>query len=354
MRGNFKNIEHCRICGSTELSVAMTLPPQFLSPTFVETNIGNELSDIKVAMTMLVCGNSECAFVQLKETTKPELLYTDYFYRTATNDTMKKDLKYVVDTTLERCPLNKGDIIVDIGANDCTMVRWFPENVRRIAIEPAKNIDWHHIPDEIEIVNDFFPSTAAADKLNGHKIKIFTSCAMFYDVDDPNAFVRAVKFYLHADGIWCLQVSYNLLMIKNANFYDICHEHLGFYTLKSLGYLFSRHGLKIHHAETRSVHGGSSLVFVKHESAIDGQSGNVKDLLTEEKEMGLYEVGTYIDLYKKMEALRSNVTEYITNEITNKRLVLGLGASTKGNVLLQNMMKLKDGADKILKTEPVM
>ena len=131
---NFNTIEQCRICGCKDLEEAISLPPQFLSPTFVESNVNNPLSSIKVPMTVMVCNNNDCSLVQLKESTNPELLYTNYFYRSATNETMINDLKKVVFKSQEYVDLKANDVVVDIGANDCTMIQWFSESLKRIAV----------------------------------------------------------------------------------------------------------------------------------------------------------------------------------------------------------------------------
>lgn len=332
---NYNNIDKCRICGCSDLKEAIALKPQFLSPTFVESNTNNPLSDIKVPMSVLVCQNKSCSLVQLKESTKPELLYTNYFYRSSTNEMMKDDLKKVVNKSQEQVKLNDDDVVVDIGANDCTMIQWFPQNAFRIGVEPAKNIDWSNVSPSINIVNDFFPSPKFSKKLADRKVKIFTSCAMFYDLDDPNAFVRSIKDHLHEDGIWCIQLSYALSMIKNLNFYDICHEHLEYYTLKTLRFLMKKNGLNLYHAEENRVNGGSALVFISHIDNKLEDSQNLKKLLKEEESMGLYETKAYEKFYEDMSQLKDKVNTFITNENNKGNLVLGLGASTKGNVLLQ-------------------
>ena len=335
MTTNFKIVEKCRICGSAELTEVLQLDPQYLSPTFVETNLNNKLAEIKVPMTMVVCRDDICNLVQLKETTNPELLYTDYFYRSSTNDMMIEDLKKVVARVQEQVTLKENDIVVDIGANDCTMIQRYPKNLKRIGVEPAKNIDWSDVDDSINIVNDFFPSHQFSEALEGRKVSAFTCCAMFYDLDDPNSFVSSVKKHLHEEGVWCIQLSYALSMIKNMNFYDICHEHLEYYTLKSLRHLMDKNGLHLYHAETNRVNGGSALVFITHKERGIKESHNLHDLLEEESSLGLYEPKAYEVFFQEMKDLSIKVKSYLENEIKNGNKVLGLGASTKGNVLLQ-------------------
>jgi hypothetical protein len=240
-----------------------------------------------------------------------------------------------VEKIQTHAPLNNNDIVVDIGANDCTMLQYFPIKAKRIGVEPASNIDWSDVDNTIQIINDFFPSPNFIASLNGEKVKNFTSCAMFYDLDDPNSFVRTIKENLHNDGVWSIQLSHALLMVKNMNFYDICHEHLEYYTLKTLRNLMKLHGLHLYHAELNMVNGGSLLVYITHKEKNQSDSVELIRILNEEEELGLYGPDIYKDFFIKMQSLATKVKNYLKAEIKNGNRVLGLGASTKGNVLLQ-------------------
>ena len=138
----------------------------------------------------MLCGS--CSLLQLKETVNPDLLYKQYFYRSAVSDTMRRDLSTVVTDAMQRVKLEPNDYVVDIGANDCTMISYFPENLNRCGIEPAENIDWSGVDGSIKIVNDYFTEQSLNKAIGNNKVKIFTSCAMFYDLDDPNSFVATV------------------------------------------------------------------------------------------------------------------------------------------------------------------
>lgn len=330
---HYRNIDRCRVCECDSLDTVLKIDEQYLSPTFVKTNKNNFLSQIKVPLTLVLCRN--CKLLQLKETVNPDLLYKDYFYRTSINDTMRNDLKALVDSCLHQAAPSPNDIVLDIGANDGTMVSFFPSNLRRVGVEPAENIDWSSVEDSITIVNDYFSQKALESVLQEDKVKIITSCAMFYDIDKPNEFVQDIKRILHKDGLWCIQLSYLPLMLSNMNIYDICNEHLEYYSLHSLQYLMDKNGLNIFHAEENGVNGGSIKVFISHKEKNTPLTQNFKSLYKKEDELNLNEVETYFGFKNKANYIKETVCAYIKNEQDNGNLVIGLGASTKGNMLLQ-------------------
>jgi len=351
MGSSFSLLKSCKVCGSPNLTDVFSLEPQFLSATFVKDNLEEgELASIKVPMTLSLCDTSRnasgCGLLQLREEVEGDLLYRRYFYRSSTNSTMVADLKEVVDDITAKVKLNEGDIVVDIGANDCTMIQYYPDTVKRVAVEPAKNIDWEGVDSSVSIVNDYFSAQALKTALPDQKVKAFSCCAMFYDLPDPNSFVADIKKFLVSDGVWCIQLSYLPLMIKNMNFYDICHEHLSYYSIKSLNKLMERNGLYIFDASTNEVNGGSVRVFITHvenkNASNETNNLNVSNLILEESKMDLENPETYHRYYEKMTNLSSKVRKYFDAELDKGKRIIGLGASTKGNILLQFFGITKD------------
>ena len=329
----YKNLKKCRICASSDLTEVVKIDDQHLSPTFVKSNEGHPLSEVKVPHTLMLCG--ECSLLQLKETVEPDLLYKQYFYRSAVSDTMKRDLKDVVDNVLRATDVHDNDYVLDIGANDCTMVSYFPETLNRCGIEPAENIDWSHVDDSITIVNDYFTEASVRQAVGDNKVKVFTSCAMFYDIDDPNSFVEVIKNFLDPEGVFCVQLSYLPAMLRNINFYDICNEHLEYYSLITLENLMRRHGLEIYDASENQVNGGSVRIMVTHVERALPKTVRLLNLFRAEREMRLDSEATYVSFHNKILDMKNKIKDTIGKEIGKGNLVIGLGGSTKGNMLLQ-------------------
>ena len=326
---HYRNIARCRLCASRALRTVLKIPPQYIASTFVKSNQDHPMSKVKIPMTLLLCEG--CGLCQLRETVKPELLYTSYFYRSNVSNTMNRDLRSVVADALSRVDWKPGDAVLDIGCNDGLTISLFPPELSRYGIDPAKNIDWSHLDPSITIVNDFFPS----ERLKGKKFKIITSTAMFYDLDDPNAAVKAIKNALTQDGVACIQVSYLYATIKDLNFYDICHEHLEYYSLKTLCRLMERNGMRIFDASTNEVNGGSIRILVAHAASRRPESANMEYLRLKESVFRLDDPTTYRVFSKLISHSIKQLRRHIRGLAKKGKTIIALGASTKGNVLLQ-------------------
>jgi len=340
----FKLLQHCKVCGSPELTDVISIAPQFLSPTFTRDNREEgELARIRVPLTLTLCDRARnpagCGLLQLREEVEPDLLYRRYFYRSATSETMRNDLRDVVSDIRGRLDLEPGDIVVDIGANDCTTLAFYPEHLRRVGFEPARNIDWSRVDRGITVINDYFSAQAFAQHFPGDRAKAVGCNAMFYDLSDPNRFVADVKSILAPEGIWCIQLSYLPFMLTNMNFYDICHEHLSYYSLDTLEKVMARNGLAVVDASTNGVNGGSLRAFVAHadnmRAATDAGRRNLAALAERERALDLDRAQTYRDYFGKIRGLADRVNAFLEQEARSGGKVFGLGASTKGNVLLQ-------------------
>jgi NDP-4-keto-2,6-dideoxyhexose 3-C-methyltransferase len=329
----YNSITHCRICASSELVDLFSFGAQYLATAFVKSNADHPLVKFKVPLSVTLCRS--CGLVQLKETVRRDILFHDYFYRSATNPMMRLALKEVADDFAGRLAVEKGDFLLDVGCNDGTMLGFFDARAKRIGIEPARNIDWSGVDPSIRIVNDFFSKDVALGASGGRLYKGITSVAMLYSVEDVNVFAAQVRELLTADGVWCIQVSYLPAMLDTMSFYDICHEHLYYFSLKTLGRALERHGLEIFDASTNDVNGGSVRLFATHKNNAKQKTERLRRLIDAEERRRLDDAATFEAFFRRVGGMREAIRAYIRNKKEQGRLVVGLGASTKGNVLLQ-------------------
>lgn len=329
----YTTITQCRICSSPDLSDCIAFGAQYLASNFVASNKDHPLARLKVPLTVALCNH--CGLVQLKETVRRPVLFQDYFYRSATNPMMQAALKDLVDDASRHQGLNRGDRVLDIGCNDCTMLSFFSADYERVGIEPATNIDWSSVDRSIHIINDFFTCDKIAKAGDDKPFALITSVAMMYSVEDLKKFTSDVKSILAPRGVWCIQLSYLPALIDKLSFYDVCHEHLYYFSLETLEYLLERNGLSIYDASLNETNGGSLRVFVTHADAPRPKTLGYHQIAESEKERGLRDLATYGEFFSQVTELKEKTRSFLDREADQGKLVVGLGASTKGNVLLQ-------------------
>lgn len=285
--------------------------------------------------------------VQLAHTPSFDDMYREYWYRSGTNETMTRELEDIAQKAQKLMPLKDGDVFIDIGCNDGTLLSFVTPDAVRIGFDPAKNgykqLSQKHAD---LIVEDYFSADAFLATEFGQKgAKIVTSIAMFYDLEDPNAFVQDIDRVLDPEGLWILQMSYTPLMLKQLAFDNICHEHLEYYTLESLTYLLERNGMQVVDCELNDINGGSFRVYIRKASATKSFFGNapyrdvaeyrVDSILAQEKKLDLRSPEVYMDFFQKAQSLKKETIDFIKAEKALGKKIWAYGASTKGNTLLQ-------------------
>jgi hypothetical protein len=291
--------------------------------------------------------DKEIGAARLTEMAPSETMWGKYWYRSGINATMTKELGNVVSEITSRIKYAKGDIWLDIACNDGTLLKQIPNEFVKLGIDPADDTFVAEASKFGTIVQDYFSYDAYQKTGYGDtKAKVITTIAMFYDLIDPNPFIKDVYEVLDDNGIWVLQLSYTPLMIKQLAFDNICHEHAYYHSLQSFKTLFKNHGLKIVDCSLNDVNGGSFRVYVQKEIADISSFGTspLRDVCNFRIESLLeYESRHYdlsnLDLWDKfqndIENLRKQTVDFIKEEKAKGKIICGYGASTKGNTLLQ-------------------
>lgn len=329
----YTDIETCRLCGGGRLETVMDFGPQYLATAFVPDNETHALSKTRVPLSTVLCG--DCGLLQLKETVDRSRLFSEYFYRSGTNPMMRAALKEVVAAVREHAGDGDGGWWLDIGCNDGSLLSFVPDTFRRVGIEPAGNITWDHLDPSITVRNDFFSKRVLLEATGGALCKVVTSIAMLYSVDHLNEIVAEIASVLDEGGVWCIQVSYLPAMLESMSFYDVCHEHLYYFSLDSLARLLDRAGLRIIDGSLNDVNGGSLRAIVVHRDDPRAETQRLEALRAAEAKLGLSDAGTYRRFFAEIDDLKRRTRDFIERATDRGELVIGLGASTKGNVLLQ-------------------
>ncbi len=316
----------CRLCNGN-LEDVLSLGEIHLS-TFLDTN---DNPPPKVPLDLMIC--TSCNLIQLRHTVSGDTIYSDYWYQSGLNGSMVKALNNVVESVFKRVFLNKGDIVVDIGSNDGTLLGMYPWYLRRVGFEPSNLASMSFTKADV-VINDYFNKEAFAARFNTEKAKAITAIAMFYDLESPHDFVQDLKDILAPDGIIVIQMMDLLSMMKYSDFPNICHEHLEYYSLSVFNDLMEQHDLQVFDVEYNGVNGGSMRAYICHAGTKVATEAVENALIAEANFFDA--VGDVAEYFKqRIEDIRNKVVTFIKEENADGRTIAVMGASTKGNTVLQ-------------------
>ena len=325
----------CRVCGNTTLEPILSLGVQQLTGVFPRSP-SEVLTSGPLALVKCV-GEGACGLVQLGHTYDASEMYGgNYGYRSGLNQTMVRHLGQTVRHVLDSYPTGDGAIVLDIGSNDGTLLSFMPASARRVGMDPTITKYGQFYDPAIDAIPDFFSADRFRESYGGERAAIITSIAMFYDLENPLAFVREIEQVLAPDGVWFFEQSYLPTMLSQNAYDTICHEHLEYYALKQIQWLMSRAGLRVVDVRLNDVNGGSFSVTACHDAAgIVSNVAAIHAIEERERTANLDGLETYEIFRKRVEAHRDQLLALLTEIRRSGATVLGYGASTKGNVILQ-------------------
>jgi hypothetical protein len=333
---NFRCIESCRICGNTELMPVINLGEQSLTGVFPRTP-GEQITRGPLEVVRCAGGSGACGLVQLRHSYMSGEMYGEsYGYRSSLNQAMVAHLGTTVrKVTSLACP-SPGDVVIDVGSNDGTTLSFFSDDLVRVGIDPMSAKFAEFYDPSIIRITDFFSAKAIDAPLGSRKAKIITSIAMFYDLENPQQFVDEIAESLADDGLWYFEQSYMPLMLETNAYDTICHDHLEYYAFAQVEWLLERSGLRVIDVETNDVNGGSfAVAAVKTGSSVAQASERVSALRRAEADAGLRSPKPFDEFHEQVMIHRDQLRGLVHSINDEGKTLIGYGASTKGNVLLQ-------------------
>ncbi len=279
-----------------------------------------------------------CGLLQLKHSFDPHILFGEsYGYRSGLNGSMREHLQDIARKIKGFVTLKEKDVIVDIGSNDGTLLSFFSgEKLSLWGVDPTAGQFKKYYSEDVQILPELFSGKLIKKSLGVKKAKVVTAIAVFYDLDAPAEFLKEVREILSDDGVCVLEQSYLPLLLENLAYDTICHEHMAYYRLKQIRWLADRVGLKIIHCEKNQVNGGSFCVaLAQRNSAFSEDSGTVSQFIEEEKRLSLDTLSPFKSFFDNIFKHRKALQRTVKTLRADRKCVLGYGASTKGNVLLQ-------------------
>lgn len=329
----------CRVCGSSSLTEVIDLGDQYLQGSFIKS--GQRMPPQRKIPTQLMrCDPTKdenaCGLLQLSKTLPPEILYSVYWYRSGTNQTMRDHLKGIADDASNICE-KEDALVLDIGCNDGTLLSFYPPTFNKYGVDPSDIAQT--INDEVVVIQDLFPSGELMKRVEGEKFDIITSIAMFYDLEDPVKFVRQIKDVLALDGLWVFEMSYMPSMLDMCSYDTICHEHLEYYSLAVLEFILKQADMHIFKIKLNSINGGSIRCYATHSDNYKYKnpedSSEISDLRQTEFDMALDTDAPYKDFQERINIHKHELTTLIKKLKADNKKIHIYGASTKGNTILQ-------------------
>ena len=323
MKKKIKKVNNCLLCKKGRLVSVFNVGNLFVSNFVKQKDIKK---GIRSPLNLLYCRN--CSLIQLSHIAPQELMYRRfYWYKSGITKTMRDGLKNIYIESLKYAKLNRGDVVLDIGANDGTLLKYYKENnFRTIGCEPANNLKKELKKNCDNLINNFWSYEELKKIIIKKKLskpKLITAIGMFYDLEDPNKFIRDAALSLDKNGIFVAQLMCLKSMIKQNDLGNICHEHIEFYSLKSLKYLFENNGMEIFRIEENDINGGSYRIYCRKfkKGSIKLKKENVLKLMKE--------------FVLRVQENKNKMVKFLNIQAKKKKKVFLYGASTKGNTFLQ-------------------
>jgi SAM-dependent methyltransferase len=285
-------------------------------------------------LDVISCRN--CRLMSLTYVVDPAILYRNYLYVTSDSDTITQHMRYVTDLCRQQLTLRPGELVVEIGSNTGAQLRLFKDaGMRTLGIDPARNLAAVARANGIETLSEFFTLDMArlvADQYGPARLVLARH--VFAHIDDVAAVATAISALLSRDGEFVIEIPYAVDLLERVAFDTIYHEHLSYFSVRTLVTLFERHNLEVRDVRRLPVHGGSILVFVGLMNGKSRVRPAVAKLLDLEQRIGLDDDVTYLQFARDVKRIRDELRSLIRGLVAEGKTVAGYGAPAKGNTIM--------------------
>ena len=258
---------------------------------------------------------------------------------------MRNELGDIAHSSEQIVNLKSNDIVVDIGCNDGTLLKSYTKDPIRVGFDPSINVAKYTLDyfqtlpaDKWSLFIDYFKKEPYLRRYPENSARVITAVAMFYDLDNPNKFLKDIKTCLHPKGVFVIQQNYLKGMLDQLAFDNVCHEHLGYYSLLSLEPLLKKNKLEVFDVSQNNINGGSFRTYIRHQGSEvggEGESIQTNIMREDEKKAKLDQKKTYLNFAEKINYNGQRLKEFIDLENKKGKKIYVYGASTRGGTLLQ-------------------
>ena len=333
MTTSYKKLMACRICGNVQLEYVLDLGVQVLTGVFPK-DPKTKITNGPIQLVKCVGEVSCCGLLQMAHSYDLDEMYGDnYGYRSGLNQSMVRHLHAKIKRVMGLVDLSDGALVLDIGSNDGTSLSAYPTHCVRVGMDPTAAKFRQYYPVDAHVIPDFFSATKFIENFPNQRARAVTSFSMFYDLERPMDFVYEVAQILDDEGVWVFEQSYMPLMLERNSFDTACHEHLEYYAFKQIHFMLEKAGLKTVDVEFNDINGGSFSVTAARKSSIYPEYSGVNALLA--TELPFDSLQPYHDFAMRSASACEALKHFVKEQKMLGKKIGALGASTKGNVLLQ-------------------
>ena len=327
---NSRIINFCQTCNSKEFDEILNLG--FLpSVNDFQSQDKPEREQLFFPTVLTKC--KKCELVQLSCIVNKEILFPkSYPYTSSTTKVLRDNFDDLSSESRELLHLNKTSLVCDIGSNDGNLLSFFKDHTKVVGITPEE-IGNVAIKRGIPTIIDYFSKSSCEKVIRQYgNPDLITATNVFAHIDYPLEVLDLINYLLDNKGVFAIEVHYLKSLIETNQYDTIYHEHMRYYSLKSLSYLLGLRGFKIFHAKLIPSHGGSIRVYsTKNNDYKD--SGFFKKLLEEEEEY-FNNAGQLSNYQFRVEDQRNNLVKMLTSLKLDGKKIVGIGAPSRGTTLV--------------------
>jgi SAM-dependent methyltransferase len=323
----------CRLCGGRDLELVLPLKPTPLADAYVPAERLDEVQSI-YPLNLFLCQN--CGLSQLLDVVIPQVIYIDYIYETKSSLGLVEHFRRYADEVLSRIGPPEGALVVDIGSNDGSLLKFFQNRgMRVLGIDPAREIAQEATESGVETLPVFFtPELSRKIKDERGPAAIVTVNNLYANVDDLATFTRAIRDSLAPDGVFIFESFYLVDWMQNMVFDFTYHEHLSYFSVKPLEEFFRRHGMELIDVQRVPTKGGSLRCTAQLAGGPRSVSPSVAELIALETNLGIHDAGTFKAFAAKIDDAKNQTVSLLRDLKAQGKAIAGYGASATTTTLI--------------------
>lgn len=321
---------NCRSCNGQKLELILDLGEQPWCNDFLsEDRVGKEN---KYPLRLNYC--HDCELLQLDHTVPKETMFADHCYLSGMTKTLINHFYDVAKENVKQFDMKRKDLVVDIGGNDGSQLSQYKKaGVKNVLnIECADRVSEISRKNGIKTITEYFNRDCAEKHIGEKTVKLYNASGVFFHLEELHSVIDGIKYSLRDDGVLIVQFMYAGTMIEKLNFDTIYHEHLCYYTLRSLNNLLKPYGLEMFDAYYSEIHSGSIIAKITHtDGELNTKTDRFLELLEKDKKYTLEEFKKFAKTIRsEKDSLRTVLEMYKKEDKT----IYAYGAPAKGNTLL--------------------